>query len=124
MFLVPGFGKARLSVAHKAANDYRKIYRNLVASVDMMLFYVEQGVKFTDAYGDIDEPFYCRMESMFASATKAIDQYGLFDLTPCQISEIDEFFLHPPIASRHCLPPDYEKGVIDSSQICLQEILI
>ncbi len=76
-FPARGFGKARLSVARKAVNDYKKICRDPAALVDMMLFYVEQGVKFTDAYGDIDEPFYNSMESMFASATKAIAQYGL-----------------------------------------------
>lgn len=76
-FPVRGFAKARLSVARKAVNDYKKVCRDPAASVDMMLFYVEQGVKFTDAYGDIDEPFYCSIESMFASAIKAIDQYGL-----------------------------------------------
>lgn len=72
-----GFGKGRLSVARKAVNDYKKVCRTPAAQVDMMLFYVEQGVKFTDAYGDIDEPFYNSMESMFASATKAIAKYGL-----------------------------------------------
>lgn len=76
-FPARGFGKARLSVARKAVNDYKKVCRDPAALVDMMLFYVEQGVKFTDAYGDIDEPFYCSMESMFASAAKAIAQYGL-----------------------------------------------
>ncbi len=76
-FPVRGFGKARLSVARKAVNDYKKVCRDPSALVDMMLFYVEQGVKFTDAYGDIDEPFYSSMESMFASATQVIAQYGL-----------------------------------------------
>lgn len=76
-FPARGFGKARLSVARKAVNDYKKVCRDPAALVDMMLFYVEQGVKFTDAYGDIDEPFYNSMESMFESATKAIAKYGL-----------------------------------------------
>lgn len=76
-FPARGFGKARLSAARKAVNDYKKVCRDPAALVDMMLFYVEQGVKFTDAYGDIDEPFYNSMESMFESATKAIAKYGL-----------------------------------------------
>ena len=36
-------------------------------------------VKFTDAYGDIDEPFYISMESMYEKALKEIIKYGLKD---------------------------------------------
>ena len=45
-----------------------------------MLFYVEQGVKFTNAYGDIDEPFYNSMESMYAKALELITKYDLKDV--------------------------------------------
>ena len=44
---------------------------------DIMLFYVEMGVKFTNAYGDIDEAFYCSMESMYEQAIKYICEQGL-----------------------------------------------
>lgn len=37
-----------------------------------MLFYVEQGIQFTIAYGDLDEPFYNSMESTFERAVKFI----------------------------------------------------
>jgi hypothetical protein len=67
-----GFGEARLSVARKAISDYRKICRTKAVLADLMLFYVEQGVQFTTAYGDIDEPFYNSMESMFEKAVKFI----------------------------------------------------
>ncbi|APB35264.1 hypothetical protein GlitD10_2919 [Gloeomargarita lithophora Alchichica-D10] len=43
-----GFGKARISVAKKAVNDYQKIAEAPIGVADIMLFYVEQGVKFTD----------------------------------------------------------------------------
>ena len=33
---------------------------------DLMLYYVECGVEFTNLYGDIDERFYSSLESMFA----------------------------------------------------------
>ncbi|CDN17248.1 hypothetical protein RintRC_5964 [Richelia intracellularis] len=33
-----------------------------------MVFYVEQGVKFTDAYGDINECFYLSMEGLYEQA--------------------------------------------------------
>ena len=71
-FPARGFGKARLSVAKKAISDYKKIYRTKAALADLMLFYVEQGIEFTKAYGDIDEPFYNSMESMFKKAVEFI----------------------------------------------------
>ncbi|RAM50990.1 MAG: hypothetical protein C6Y22_14150 [Hapalosiphonaceae cyanobacterium JJU2] len=42
-----GLGKARLSVAKKAISDYKKVCQTDAALIDVMLFYVEQGVKFT-----------------------------------------------------------------------------
>ena len=53
-----GYGKARLSVAKKAINDFKKISDKFSLIVEIMLHYVEQGVDFTDQYGDIDSPFY------------------------------------------------------------------
>jgi hypothetical protein len=51
-----------------------------------MLFYVEQGVAFTNAYGDIDAPFYSSMESMYERALKLIKKESLQDqlLDRCQ----------------------------------------
>jgi hypothetical protein len=44
-----------------------------------MLFYVEQGVKFTNAYGDINEAFYNSMENMFDKAVELICKEDLKD---------------------------------------------
>ena len=41
-----------------------------------MLLYVEQGVKFTKTYGDIDENFYMSMEGMYEKALESINEYG------------------------------------------------
>ena len=67
-----GFGKARLSVARKAVLDFKKVSKNPNQVIDLMLHYVEVGCRFTDEYGDIDEPFYNSMESMYESALKFI----------------------------------------------------
>lgn len=37
-----------------------------------MVFYVENGVNYTDYYGDINEQFYLSMESMYERAVKFI----------------------------------------------------
>ena len=74
-FPARGYGKAKLSVAKKAITEYKKVNKTIVGLIDIMLFYVEQGVRFTDAYGDIDEPFYISMETMYEKAIKEIIKY-------------------------------------------------
>ncbi len=75
-----GLGKARLSVANKAISEYKKLCKTDIGSIDIMLFYVEQGVKFTKTYGDIDEPFYMSMEGMYEKAVEAIVKLRLKDV--------------------------------------------
>ena len=76
-FPTRGYGNAKLSVAKKAIADYKKICQFPENLIDMMLFYVEQGVKFTNAYGDINEAFYNSMESMFAKTVELICKQDL-----------------------------------------------
>lgn len=71
-FPTSGFGKAKLSVARKAVNDFKKMATSKHQVADIMLFYVEQGSRFTNEYGDIDERFYTSMESMYESALQFI----------------------------------------------------
>jgi hypothetical protein len=72
-----GLGRARLAVAKKAISDYKKICQTDAALIDIMIFYVEQGVKFTNAYGDIDEPFYLSMEGVYKQAVELIIKSNL-----------------------------------------------
>jgi hypothetical protein len=74
-----GFGKARLSVARKAVNDFKKLSKSPAEAADIMLHYVEQGVRFTGEYGDIDEPFYISMEGMYGDALQLLVKHGLVD---------------------------------------------
>jgi hypothetical protein len=76
-FPARGFGRARLSVARKAVSDYKKVSASKFGVADMMLYYVEMGVQFTNTYGDIDEAFYNSMESMYERAVKYIVQHGM-----------------------------------------------
>lgn len=78
-FPARGFGRARLSIARKAVNDYKKVSRSKAGLADLMLYYVEMGVQFTDAYGDIDGPFYDSMEGMYQSTVKFIVENELQD---------------------------------------------
>lgn len=76
-FPTRGLPKMRLSVARKAVTDTQKLGLPPEAMADLMLFYVESGVEFTCDYGDIDEPFYSSMESMYLKALKFMEKEGL-----------------------------------------------
>tara|TARA_Y100000782_G_C10189122_1_gene269217 strand:+ start:13771 stop:14343 length:573 start_codon:yes stop_codon:yes gene_type:complete len=62
----------RLSVAKKAISDYKKVSCSDPNLADIMLFYVECGVEFTNTYGDINDRFYSSMESQYAAACEFI----------------------------------------------------
>jgi hypothetical protein len=47
---------------------------------ELMLFYVENGVNYTDCYGDINEQFYLSMESMYERALDFITDNNLVDI--------------------------------------------
>ncbi len=76
-FPTRGFGRAQLSVAKKAVSDYKKVSASKFGVADVMLYYVEMGVQFTNTYGDIDEAFYNSLESMYERAVKYIVQHGM-----------------------------------------------
>lgn len=59
-----GHGTLRYSVAEKAIDNYWKASKDLEGKLDLMLFYVENGVDFTNEYGDIDEEFYDKIVDM------------------------------------------------------------
>ena len=79
-FPTRGLGKAKLSIAKKAITDYKKIAENAKDLVDIMLFYVDQGVLFTNEYGDIDESFYSSMESVYDNAVELMAKNQLHDI--------------------------------------------
>lgn len=71
-FPARGNGRGRLAVAKKAITEFKKLSADKNSIAELMIFYVETGVKYTDYYGDIDEPFYLSMESMYERVVKYI----------------------------------------------------
>ena len=59
-------------MAKKAITEYKKLTNSKINIADIMVFYVETGVRFTLEYGDIDEAFYISMESMYEKALEFI----------------------------------------------------
>ncbi len=71
-----GFPRLNLGAARKALNDFKKANSDPRATLDMMIYYVEQGVACTVAYGDIDEAFYSSLEGVFADAVALTSKLG------------------------------------------------
>ncbi|MBT2698809.1 hypothetical protein J7E79_15510 [Bacillus sp. ISL-40] len=69
-----GHGKLRLAEAKKEITAFKKATNDEKRTVDLMLFYVEQGVDFTCSYGDIDANFYSSMVKMFDQVAMECDQ--------------------------------------------------
>jgi TusA-related sulfurtransferase len=67
-----GHPKLKLAEAKKAISEFGKLCNNQARTIDLMIYYVELGVSFTNSYGDIDEPFYYSMESMYQNALNKI----------------------------------------------------
>lgn len=62
-FPARGGGKLKLTEARKAIRDYRRATGNIAGTTELLMTYVENGARFTDQYGDIDERFYSSVES-------------------------------------------------------------
>lgn len=57
--------RLKLSLSRKAINDFRKLEASKEKLGDIMLYYVECGVEFTNDFGDISESFYTSIENTF-----------------------------------------------------------
>ena len=67
-FPTRGYGRANLTNVKKAISSYVKITGDPLAESELLLFFVEQGIKFTNKYGDIHEDFYVSVETAFRKA--------------------------------------------------------
>ena len=69
----------KLSISRKAINDFKKLGVSAESLADLLLHFVENGVEFTNEYGDIDENFYTSIENTYANALELIAKNGLLD---------------------------------------------
>ena len=72
-----GLTSLKLSAARKALNGFKKACADPIAVIDLMLFYVEQGVVCTNTYGDIDGPFYDSLISVYEAAARLVSELKL-----------------------------------------------
>ena len=66
-----------LRVGKAAISDFRKLGVSAEALADLMLYYVECGVRYTNDYGDINESFYLSLEGMYEQALTLLRQEKL-----------------------------------------------
>jgi Family of unknown function (DUF6155) len=69
----------KLKDARQAISDFKKFAPSNYLLAELMLFYVECGVQFTNDFGDIDENFYLSMEKMFNQTLSLMKSEDLLD---------------------------------------------
>jgi hypothetical protein len=74
-----GFGDARAGIIRKIISDFKKIAKSNTDLIELLVYHVEQGVKYTNEFGDIDERFYSSIERSFESALILIKKEKLFE---------------------------------------------
>ena len=71
--------KYSLKNGKQAISDFKKIGSSPELLADLMLFYVETGVRFINDFGDIDEGFYSSLETTYVAALKLMSKEDLLD---------------------------------------------
>lgn len=74
----------KLKDAKKVTSDVKKVTNNPRIIINFMLDYIDHGVDFTNAYGDMWEGYYSSIESMFESMRK----YLMKNIDKINIEEI------------------------------------
>jgi len=65
--------RINLREARKAISDFKKISKKPEHLLELMVFYVEQGMEIGEEYGDMYEAFYSSMELMFEHVIKMLN---------------------------------------------------
>jgi hypothetical protein len=73
-----GYG-FKLKDGKQAISDFKKIGASPNLLADLMLFYVETGVIFTNEFGDINEGFYSSIETTYEAALTLMKKENLLD---------------------------------------------
>jgi hypothetical protein len=69
----------KLSDGKKAISDFKKLEASKELLSELMLFYTETGVEFTNEFGDINEPFYNSVVSVYSNALTLMHKEKILD---------------------------------------------
>ena len=78
----------KLKDGKQAIADFKKFEPSTELLADLMLFYVECGVKFTNDFGDIDENFYLSIEKVYLQSLTLMHKEELLDKFKIRASKI------------------------------------
>jgi len=62
----------------KTISDFRKLGPSAESLIDLMLYYVECGVEFTNNYGDINESYYASLAKVYRDSLDLIYKNSLY----------------------------------------------
>lgn len=79
-FPTRGMGRLSLSSAKSVIASFKRICKDPAMVLDLQLYYVENGVEFTNTYGDINESFYNSMGSVYHTVTETLNKLDDEDL--------------------------------------------
>lgn len=68
-----GQPKLKLAEAKKAISEFSKLSNNQARTIDLMIYYVELGVEFTNDFGDMYASYYSSVASMYQNALNKIN---------------------------------------------------
>ncbi|MFP4459111.1 MAG: DUF6155 family protein [Candidatus Zixiibacteriota bacterium] len=80
--------RLRLSISRKAINSFKKLGTSKESLADLLLFYVECGVEFTNEFGDIYENFYTSIENTYEKSLNLMAKEGILDKFENRVSAI------------------------------------
>ena len=69
----------KLKDGKQAISDFKKLGTSTDLLADLMLFYVETGVKFTNDYGDVNESYYKSLATTFVDSLTLMSKENLLD---------------------------------------------
>lgn len=72
-----GVEKCRVNVCKKAISDFKKLKPEPIDIAELMVFFVEQGCRYTYEFGDMWESFYTAFENNYRAALLFIFEHGL-----------------------------------------------
>jgi hypothetical protein len=80
LFIQGPVSNTKLKDGKNAINEFKKLGPDAKYLADLMLFYVETGVKFTNDFSDINETFYSSLETTYVSALKLMKKENLLEI--------------------------------------------
>lgn len=78
----------KLKDGKQAISDFKKLGTSPNLLADLMLFYVETGVKFTNYYGDINDAFYSSLAATFADSLRLMSKENLLDTFEGRVEKV------------------------------------